>query len=98
MKKTGEAIAPIMMANGNPIKKHIQQQQHPLVSLAKTQGETMIPKAEANAAPNKPRIVKPITIKGTSKINPIKLKKAVTLGTLSTSLKNNRLFSPSTHW
>ena len=82
MKNIGEAIAPITIAKGSKIRKKGRQQQHPLISLAKTQGETIAPKAQAIPAPSTPRVISPITKIGTSKISPIKLKKAVIFGRL----------------
>ena len=83
MKNIGDAIAPITTANDNNIKKKGKQQQQEPISLARTQGETIAPKALAIAAARTPRITSPAIKIGTNKISAIKAKKAVIFGTFS---------------
>ena len=82
MKNIGDAIAPIAIAKGRRMKKNIgQQHPHPLIYLASTQGDKIIPKAQANTAPISPNAMSTINKSGTKSTSPIKEKNALTLGT-----------------
>lgn len=84
IKKIGAAIAPITTANGKPIKQHNPKQEHPLIYLAKTHGDTIIPIAQVNTIPRRSIMINPMIKNGNNIVSPIKAKNDLPFGICST--------------
>lgn len=83
IKKIGAAIAPIAIANGNPIRQHKPKQEHPLTYLAKTQGDTIIPITQVKAIPTTSMMIRPTIKNGKSIVSPSRAKNEVPFGICS---------------
>lgn len=83
-KNIGAAIAPTTIAKGSVIKQHNAKHEHPLISFAKTQGDTIIPITQVKAIPKTSIIMSPTIKNGNNILNPTNDTKACPLDTSST--------------